>query len=114
MSADGEVGIEAGGLEQESSSEKRYVKISKLSYETNSTLLAKVVSVNKVTEIIKVDLPLPFFCYCRYKIRLKSLLVVFQKEAFDCKLKKVKVPSNYFPTRRIGIDKRYYNNQETF
>jgi hypothetical protein len=111
LSADGEVGIEAGVL-ADSSSEKRYVKITKLSYETNSTLLAKVVSVNKVTEIIKVDLPYPFSAIVGTKLDSRAFSSI-PKRSFDCKLKKVKVPSNYLPTKN-SIDKRYYDNQELF
>ena len=111
LSADGEVGIEAGTLEQDSN-EKRYVRISKLSYETNSALLSKVVSVKKVTEIIPVDLPYPYSAIVGTKLDSRAFGNI-PRRSFDCKLKKVKVPSNYFPTRK-GIDKRYYNNQELF
>ena len=111
LSADGEVGIEAGALEQ-NTNEKRYVKITKLSYETNSTLLSKVVNVRKVTEIIKVDLPYPYSAIVGTKLDSRSFGSI-PKRSFDCKLKKVKVPSNYFPTKK-GKDKRYYNNQELF
>jgi len=111
LSADGEVGIEAGTLEQDSN-EKRYVRISKLSYETNSALLSKVVSVKKVTEIIPVDLPYPYSAIVGTKLDSRAFGNI-PRRSFDCKLKKVKVPSNYFPTKR-GRDKRYYNNQELF
>jgi len=111
LSADGEVGIEAGALEQDTN-EKRYVKITKLSYESNSVLLAKEISVKKVTEIINVDLPYPYSAIVGTKLDSRSFGSI-PKRSFDCKLKKVKVPSNYFPTKR-GRDKRYYNNQELF
>lgn len=111
LSADGEVGIEAGTLEEDGN-EKRYIKVSKLSYETNSALLSKVININKVTEIIKVDLPYPYSAIVGTKLDSRAFGSI-PRRSFDCKLKKVKVPSNYFPTER-GKDKRYYNNQELF
>jgi hypothetical protein len=111
LSADGEVGIEAGTLDQDST-QKRYVKVSKLSYETNSALLAKSVNVRKVTEIIKVNLPYPYSAIVGTKLDSRAFGSI-PRRSFDCKLKKVKVPSNYFPTKN-GRDKRYYNNQELF
>ena len=111
LSADGERGIEAGTLEQDSTQE-RYVKITKLSYESNSVLLAKTVSVRKVTEIIDVDLPYPFSAIVGTKLDSRAFGSI-PRRSFDCKLKKVKLPSNYFPTKN-GIDKRYYANQELF
>lgn len=111
LSADGEAAIEAGTLEEDST-QKRYIRISKLSYETNSALLDKVVSVRKVTEIIDVDLPYPYSAIVGTKLDSRAFGNI-PRRSFDCKLKKVKVPSNYFPTKR-GIDKRYYNNQEVF
>ena len=111
LSADGEVGIEAGTLEQDGN-QKRYVKVSKLSYESNSALLSKVVSVKKVTEIIKVDLPYPYSAIVGTKLDSRAFGNI-PRRSFDCKLKKVKVPSNYFPSKK-GKDKRYYNNEELF
>jgi len=111
LSADGEVGIEAGTLEQDSA-QKRYVKVSKLSYETNSALLAKSVNVRKITEIIKVNLPYPYSAIVGTKLDSRAFGNI-PRRSFDCKLKKVKVPSNYFPTKN-GRDKRYYKNQELF
>ena len=111
LSADGERGIEAGTIEEDST-QKRYVKVTKLSYESNSVLLAKTVSVRKVTEIIDVDLPYPFSAIVGTKLDSRAFGNI-PRRSFDCKLKKVKLPSNYFPTRN-GIDKRYYANQEVF
>lgn len=111
LSADGEVGIEAGTIEEDST-QKRYVKVTKLSYETNSALLSKVVSVRKVTEIIGVDLTYPYSAIIGTKLDSRAFGSI-PRRSFDCKLKKVRVPSNYFPTKQ-GIDKRYYANQELF
>lgn len=111
LNVDGERSIEAGVI-NENQNRKRYVKIQKLSYETNSVLLSKVVSVNKVTEIINADLPYPFSAIIGTKLDSRSFSSI-PKRSFDCKLKKVKIPSNYFPTNK-GIDKRYYNTTTEF
>ncbi len=111
LTSDGELGIEAGVINQ-MQDRKRFVKIQKLSYETNSVLLSKVVSVSKVTEIINADLPYPFSAIVGTKLDSRSFNNI-PKRSFDCKLKKVKIPSNYFPTNR-GIDKRYYNTEVEF
>jgi len=111
LSADGEEGIEAGTIDEDST-QKRYVKVTKLSYESNSVLLAKTVSVRKVTEIIGVDLPYPFSAIVGTKLDSRAFGNI-PRRSYDCKLKKVKVPNNYFPVKK-GVDKRYYANQELF
>ena len=107
----GEQAIEAGVID-EMRTQNRYVKVTKLSYETNSVLLDKIVSVNKVTEIINTNLPYPFSAIVGTKLDSRSFSSI-PKRTYDCKLKKVKVPSNYFPTNK-GIDKRYYDSEEEF
>ena len=107
LSADGEAGIEAGTIEQDSVQE-RYIQVTKLSFETNSVLLSKAVALQKVTEIIPVDLPYPFSAIIGTKLDSRAFGAI-PKRSFDCKLKKVKVPNNYFPTVD-GQDKRYWHN----
>jgi len=111
FTSDGELGIEAGVINQ-MKDRKRFVKIQKLSYETNSVLLSKVVAVSKVTEIINADLPYPFSAIVGTKLDSRAFSSI-PKRSFDCKLKKVKIPSNYFPTDG-GIDKRYYDTEVEF
>ena len=112
LSADGERGIEAGTIEEDST-QKRYIKVTKLSYETNSVLLSKDISVNKVTEIIDCNLTYPFASIIATKLDSRSFSSI-PRRSFDCKLKKVKVPSNYFPEKVNGKDKRYYQTQGEF
>jgi hypothetical protein len=112
LSANGERGIEAGVIDQDST-EKRYIKVTKLSFETNSVLISKAVQLTKVTEIIDVPLPYPFSAIIGTKIDSRSFSSI-PTRTYDLKLKKVKVPSNYFPTHRDGRDKRYYNTQKQF
>ena len=111
LTANREQVIEAGVV-GEMQTRNRYVKITKLSYESNSVLLDKVVSVRKVTEIINANLPYPFSAIVGTKLDSRSFGSI-PKRTYDCKLKKVKIPRNYLPTSK-GIDKRYYATEAEF
>jgi len=91
----------------------RYVEVTKLSCETNSVLLSRDVLLSKVTEIIPVDLTYPFSAIIGTKVDSRTIEGI-PNRTFDCKLKLVKVPSNYFPVAENGIDKRYYDSQSDF
>jgi len=84
---------------------KRYIKITKLSAETNSILLSKEASLYKVTEIIENNLSYPFSSVVGVKIDARTFGSVPER-TYDCRLKKIKIPSNYKPLDN-GKDKRY-------
>lgn len=98
-----------------SSVEKRYVKVSKLSTETFSVLISKELTFYKVTEIIPVNLTYPFSAIIGTKVDSKSFSSV-PNRTFDARLKLVKIPKNYYPTQITGLkkDKRYYNTVNEF
>ena len=75
---------------------RRYVKVTKLSYETLSPLINKKISLSKVTEIIPQTFSYPFSSIVGMKIDSRSFSQM-PTRSFHCKLKKVLVPSNYFP-----------------
>ena len=100
-------------ISAEDSSSKRYVKVSKLSTETNSTLISKEISLTKITEIIPSNFSYPFSTIVGTKIDSRSFSTV-PTRTFDCKLKKIKVPSNYYPCLANGKDKRYYYTIDEF
>ena len=110
LTSNGEQGVETSAVD---SFQKRFVRVTKLSHETNSVLLSKDVSLQKVTEIIPANLPYPFSAIVGTKLDSRSFGSI-PNRTFDCKLKKVKVPSNYFPTKFGGIDKRYYRTNADF
>jgi len=112
LSADGTIGFQADSIDQDSV-EKRYIRVTKLSFETNSILLAKDVAVDKITEIIDVDLPYPFSAIVGTKLDSRSLGSI-PARSYDCKLKLVRVPSNYFPQTANGRDKRYWNSKANY
>lgn len=98
-----------------SSPEKRYVKVTKLSTETFSVLISKDLTFYKVTEIIPVNLTYPFSAIVGTKLDSKSFSSTPQR-SFDARLKRVKIPDNYFPTASSHrkVDKRYYDSVAEF
>lgn len=92
---------------------KRYIKITKKSTETNSVLLKKEASLYKVTEIIKSNLSYPFSSIIGMKIDARSFSSVPER-TYDCRLKKIKIPSNYKPLNKDNSDKRYLKSEEEY
>ena len=92
--------------EENPSTVKRYIKIKKLSCETNSVLLKKEIALYKVTEIIEQNLSYPFSAVAGMKIDARTFGSVPER-TYDCRLKLVNVPSNYTPLMADGSDKRY-------
>ena len=92
---------------------QRYVEVARLSTETNSVLISKSVDLNKITEIIPVNLTYPFSTLVGTKLDSRSFGNI-PVRSFDCKLKKVKVPNNYKPMAGNGQDKRYFLTQGAF
>ena len=108
LNTDGTQGFQADSIDQDSV-EKRFIRVTKLSFETNSVLLNKDVSVDKVTEIIDADLTYPFSAIIGTKLDSRAFQAI-PARSFDLKLKKVKVPANYNPTFG-GKDKRYWSSK---
>ncbi len=73
---------------------KRFVKVVKISTETNSVLINKDITLGKVTEIITQKLSYPFSSIVGIKMDARSFRSIPER-SYDCKLKKVKIPSNY-------------------
>jgi hypothetical protein len=94
---------------KEQTYEKRYIKVTRRSTETFSSLIAKKVKLAKVTEIIPINLNYPFSAIIGTKIDSRSFSSI-PSRIFDLKLKKVKVPTNYNPIDTDGSDKRYLKN----
>lgn len=85
---------------------RRYVKVSKISYETLSPLISKKIFLNKITEIIPQKFSYPFSAMVSSKIDSRAFSQI-PTRTFECKLKKILVPSNYFPENEDGEDVRY-------
>jgi hypothetical protein len=89
---------------------KRYVKVYKVSAETNSVLIRRDLYVNKITEIVPFNFSYPFSAIVGSKIDARNFTTI-PNRSFDCRLKKILIPSNYFPLREFpNKDKRYYES----
>ena len=98
---------------REDKKQKRYVKVTKLSTESNSTLISKLISLVKVTEIIESQCTYPFSAIVGTKVDSRVFNDI-PKRTYRGKFKKVKIPSNYFPTISSGKDKRYFKTESLF
>jgi hypothetical protein len=92
---------------------RRFVKVTKTSYETLSPLIRKDVYLSKITEIIPQKFSYPFSAIVGTKIDSRAFSQI-PVRSFDCKLKKVLVPSNYFPLNENEDDIRYLNIPEKY
>jgi hypothetical protein len=95
------------------SSVKRYIKVKKTSAETNSILLKKEISLYKVTEIIEQNLSYPFSAIAGIKIDARTFGSVPER-TYDCRLKLVNVPMNYYPLSADRSDNRYIKSASQY
>jgi len=93
---------------------KRFIKITKVSVETNSVLISKDCSLIKVTEIIDSNLSYPFSAINGIKLDSRSFGSIPDR-SYDCRLKVVKIPSNYYPLADSnGSDRRYISKASDY
>lgn len=95
---------------------KRYIRIYKVSAETNSVLIQKDISLYKITEVIENKLSYPLSAIAGLKLDSRTFDSIPER-SYDCRLKKVKVPANYHPLRNDNTtqeDKRYYSTIEEY
>ncbi|NVM35096.1 MAG: hypothetical protein HWN81_05840 [Candidatus Lokiarchaeota archaeon] len=98
---------------QEHTPFKRFIRITKLSTESNSTLVFKEIGVLKFTEIVRGQCQYPYSAYTGVKIDSRVFSEI-PRRSYEAKLKKIQIPSNYFPSFRNGKDKRYYDEANLF
>lgn len=94
---------------QEKVFRERYIKVSKLSTESNSTLVFKNLEIGKVVEIISSNLNYPYSSIIGTKIDSRSFQQI-PTRSFEARLKRIKIPSNYNPLREDGTDKRFWDD----
>lgn len=87
----------------------RFVRVFRSTYESYSSLIRREIYLQKVTEIINVPFSYPYSAICGLKLDARSLQNI-PARSYDARFKKVFVPSNYFPLRSDGTDKRYVSN----
>ena len=84
----------------------RVIILEKISPETINPLVKKEASVEGVYEIVDKNFSYPFTAHVGLKFDSRTFSQIPQKQ-FDVKMKKVKVPSNYYALGGNGLDKRY-------
>jgi hypothetical protein len=92
---------------------ERTLTVTKLSYETDSTLIAREISLSYVTEIVGEDFSYPFANLAASTFDART----FARQptrAFDARFKKVLIPSNYNPLRGDGSDKRFIDSSSNY
>jgi len=84
----------------------RFLTVEKVSPETISPLVKKDVSIDGIYEVIDRNFSYPFAAHVGLKFDSRTFSNIPERQ-FDVKMKKVKVPSNYFPLGGNGLDRRY-------
>lgn len=87
----------------------RFVRAYRTTYESYSSLIRREIYLQKITEIINVPFSYPYSAVCGLKLDARSLQNI-PSRSYDARFKKVFVPSNYFPLKADGTDKRYVSN----
>ena len=84
----------------------RYITIEKRSPETISPLVKRDVSLDGIYEVIDRNFSYPLTAHVGLKFDSRTFSSIPERQ-YDVKMKKVKVPSNYFPLGGNGLDRRY-------
>ena len=90
----------------ERTKERRWVSVEKMTNETNSSLMQSACLVAKITEVQEAQFTYPYSTLVGTKLDSRVFSQI-PKRTFDCRLKKIKIPTNYYPLNGDGIDKRY-------
>jgi len=91
---------------------KRFVKVYKVSAETHSVLIRKEIYLEKVTEIIDSKFSYPHSAIVGTKLDARNQSAIPMR-SFDCRLKKIKIPSNY-EVIEGGYDIRYQKSKSAY
>lgn len=91
----------------------RYVKVSKLSFETESVLIQRDCSLASITEKINSKFYYPFSSLGAISLDARNFSNI-PIRTYDAKLKKILVPSNYSPLKAGGVDKRFTENASQY
>lgn len=89
----------------------RFVRVTRTTFESYSSLIRRELFLDKITEIINSPFSYPFSCVCGLKLDARSISEI-PSRSYDARFKKVFVPSNYYPLKASGQDKRYLTAAE--
>lgn len=84
----------------------RFVRITRMTHESYSTLVKREIYVEKISEIVNTGFSYPYSAVAGLKLDARTLAEI-PSRSYDARFKKVFVPSNYFPLKSNGVDKRY-------
>jgi hypothetical protein len=84
----------------------RFVRVYRVTAESYSSLVRREIYLSKITEIINVPFSYPYSTICGLKLDARTFSAI-PSRSYDARFKKVFVPSNYFPLKPSGQDKRY-------
>jgi|688.fasta_scaffold55404_4 hypothetical protein len=88
----------------------RFVRVYRTTYESYSSLIRREISLDKISEIINLPFSYPYSTVCGLKLDARSLSEI-PPRSYDARFKKVFVPSNYFPLKANGVDKRFISTK---
>jgi hypothetical protein len=91
----------------------RFVSLEKITPETINPLVKREISVESVIEVIDRSFSYPMTAHVGLKFDSRTFSN-FPKREFDVKMKKVKVPSNYYAIGGNGLDRRYIYTSPNF
>lgn len=91
----------------------RFLKVEKLSFETNSTLIARECSLSYVSEVIGEKFSYPFSALAGTTFDARNFAVQPSRE-FMIRGREIMIPSNYHPLKPNGEDKRFITNSSTY
>jgi hypothetical protein len=89
----------------------RFIRVYRTTHESYSSLVKREISLEKVSEIINMPFSYPYSTICGLKLDARTLPQI-PSRSYDARFKKVFVPSNYFPLKASGKDKRYLTLSE--
>jgi len=85
----------------------RYVRVTRTTHETYSSLIRREISLEKITEIIDNKFSYPNSAIVGVKLDSRTLSSL-PPRSYDARLKRILVPSNYYCLHPDGKDKRFY------
>lgn len=85
----------------------RYVRVTRTTHETYSSLIRREISLEKVTEVIDNKFSYPNSAVVGIKLDSRTLSSL-PPRSYDARLKRILVPSNYYPLHPDGQDKRLF------
>lgn len=91
----------------------RYVRVTRTTYETYSSLVRREISLEKITEIIPAKFSYPNTAIAGIKLDSRTLSTL-PPRSYDVRMKRILVPSNYYPLHPDGSDKRLYKTTADF